>query len=74
MPLGVAVEREGEDVLVTDARRGTLAILDAEGRDVRWEWAVGAAPHAVYASRALGRAVVVLGGDDSLAVLAWPPA
>ena len=74
LPMGVAVEPETGDVLVTDARRGTLAVLDPAGREMKWQGQVGAAPHGVVASRALGRAYVVLSGLDSLAVLDWPPA
>jgi DNA-binding beta-propeller fold protein YncE len=74
LPMGVAVEPETGDVLVTDARRGTLAVLDPTGREMKWQGQVGAAPHGLVASRALGRAYVVLSGPNSLAVLDWPPA
>jgi DNA-binding beta-propeller fold protein YncE len=73
LPMGVAVEPETGDVLVTDARRGTLAVLHPTGREMKWQGQVGAAPHGLVASRALGRAYVVLSGPNSLAVLDWPP-
>ncbi len=74
LPMGVAVDPDSHEVLVTDARRGTLTLLDPTGQQVRWEAALGVAPHTVVPSRTLGRAYVVLGGASSLAILAWPPA
>jgi DNA-binding beta-propeller fold protein YncE len=48
-------------------------VLDADSQTVQWEATVGAAPHGVVVSRTLGRAYVVLGGSNSLAILDWPP-
>jgi YVTN family beta-propeller protein len=73
LPLAVAADPEGDEVLVADARMGTLAVLDGTGQELRWLGAVGAAPHTVVASRALGRAYIVLSGQNALGVLDWPP-
>jgi YVTN family beta-propeller protein len=74
LPLAVAVDAEADEVVVADARMGTLALLDGTGQDLRWLGAVGVAPHTVVPSRALGRAYVVLSGQNGLGVLDWPPA
>ncbi len=73
LPLGVTADAEADEVLVTDARLGTLAVLDGSGQELRWLGAVGAAPHSIVVSRALGRAYVVMSGANALAVLDWPP-
>ncbi len=73
LPLGVTVDATTGDIIVTDAQRGTLTVLDADSQTVRWEATVGAAPHGVVISRTLGRAYVVLGGSNSLAILDWQP-
>jgi len=74
LPLAVAADAEADEVVVADARLGTLALLDGTGQDLRWLGAVGPAPHTLMASRALGRAYVVISGTNALAVLDWPPA
>jgi DNA-binding beta-propeller fold protein YncE len=73
LPMGVALDSETGEVVVTDARLGTISVLDAAGQQVQWQRQIGAAPHGLYVSRSLGRAYVVLSGPDSLAVLDWPP-
>jgi YVTN family beta-propeller protein len=73
VPLGVAVDPATQEVLVTDARLGTLSVLDENGQQVRWQGVVGPAPHTVVPARGLGRAYVILSGQDALAVLEWPP-
>jgi YVTN family beta-propeller protein len=73
VPLGLAVDPATREVLVTDARLGTLSILDESGQQVRWQGVVGSAPHTVVPVRALGRAYVVLSGLNALAVVEWPP-
>jgi len=72
-PLGVTVDVESDEVLVTDARLNTLTVLDGAGQEVRWQGVIGQAPHTVVPVRALGRAYVVLSGPNALAVLDWPP-
>jgi hypothetical protein len=52
---------------------GTLAVLDGTGQELRWLGAVGAAPHTVVPSHALGRAYMVLSGSNALGVFDWPP-
>src|SRR5262249_1326035 len=71
-PLGVNTAPDVDEVLVTDAQRGTLAVLDGAGQQVKWFAVVGGAPHAVVPSRARGRLYLVLGGTQSLGVLSWP--
>jgi YVTN family beta-propeller protein len=73
VPLGVAVDPGTQEVLVTDARLGTLSVLDETGQQVRWQGVVGPAPHTVVPVRALGRAYVILSGQNALAVMEWPP-
>ena len=73
LPLGITTDPEADEVLVTDARLGTLAVLDGSGQAVRWsrQWA----PRRMGSSSAgLGRAYIVVSGGNSLAVLDWPPA
>jgi len=57
-----------------NAQTHDFAVLDSTGRAMKWQGQVGEAPHGLVASRALGRAYVVLSGPNSLAVLDWPPA
>ena len=73
VPLGVAVDPSTQEVLVTDARLGTLSVLDENGQQVRWQGVVGPAPHTVVPVRGLGRAYVILSGQNALAVMEWPP-
>jgi len=73
VPLGVAVDPDSDEVLVTDARLNTLTVLDGAGQVVKWQGVIGPAPHTIVPVRALGRAYVVLSGQNALGVLDWPP-
>ncbi|HEY7062459.1 MAG TPA: YncE family protein [Chloroflexota bacterium] len=72
LPLGIGVDPEGDTVLATDARLGLLSVLDGTGQEIRWQGAVGAGPHTIVPSRALGRAYVVISATNTLGVLDWP--
>ena len=74
LPLGIAADATADQVLVTDARQGTLAVLEGPGQELRWLGAVVAASHSVLASRGLARAYMVVSGRNLLAVLDWSPA
>jgi YVTN family beta-propeller protein len=73
VPLGVAVDPITQEVLVTDARLGTLSVLDETGQQVRWQGVIGPAPHTIVPVPGLGRAYVILSGQNALGVLEWPP-
>ena len=58
MPAGIAFSRDGKQVYVAFSRNNTLAVIDAETRQVAREVEVGIAPFSVAVAAARGRIYV----------------